>query len=134
MKYKVTLNGKQYEVDVEQGQATAVYTGPAQTETAPAPAAEPVAQASEKAAAPAPAPASAAPAGDGAPVTSPMPGAIIDVRCQVGQKVKSGDILFLLEAMKMENEIAAPSDGVVTAVSVTKGAAVDTGSVLCTLK
>lgn len=132
MKYKVTLNGKQYEVDVEQGQATAVYTGPAQTEPAPAPAAEPVAQAPEKAVAPAPA--SAAPAGDGAPVASPMPGAIIDVRCQVGQRVKSGDILFLLEAMKMENEIAAPGDGVITAVNVTKGAAVDTGSVLCTLK
>lgn len=132
MKYKVTLNGKQYEVDVEQGQATAVYTGSAQTEPAPAPAAEPVAQAPEKAAAPAPA--SAAPAGDGAPVASPMPGAIIDVRCQVGQRVKSGDILFLLEAMKMENEIAAPGDGVITAVNVTKGAAVDTGSVLCTLK
>ena len=75
----------------------------------------------------------AAPAGAGDPVTSPMPGTILDVRCQQGQTVKNGDILFILEAMKMENEIFANKDGTVTSVCVSKGASVDTGSVLCTI-
>ena len=120
MKYIVTLNDKQYEVEVEKGKAVAAYIG-----EAPAPA--PVA------AAPAPAAAPAAPAGAGDPVTSPMPGTILDVRCQQGQAVKNGDILFILEAMKMENEIFANKDGTVTSVGVSKGASVDTGSVLCTI-
>ena len=121
MKYIVTLNDKQYEVEVEKGKAVAAYIG-----EAPAPA--PVA------AAPAPAAAPAAPAAPaGAPVTSPMPGTILDVRCQQGQTVKNGDILFILEAMKMENEIFANKDGTVTSVCVSKGASVDTGSVLCTI-
>ena len=62
-----------------------------------------------------------------------MPGTILDVRCQQGQSVKEGDILFILEAMKMENEIFAGKDGTVTSVCVSKGASVDTGSVLCTI-
>ena len=123
MKYIVTLNDKQYEVEVEKGKAVAAYIG-----EAPAPA--PVAAAPAPAAAPA---APAAPAGAGDPVTSPMPGTILDVRCQQGQTVKNGDILFLLEAMKMENEIFANKDGTVTSVCVSKGASVDTGSVLCTI-
>lgn len=128
MKYIVTLNDKQYEVEVEKGKAVAAYIGeapaPAPVATAPAPAAAP---------APAPAAAPAAPAGAGDPVTSPMPGTILDVRCQQGQTVKNGDILFILEAMKMENEIFANKDGTVTSVCVSKGASVDTGSVLCTI-
>ena len=134
MKYIVTLNGKKYEVEVEKGQATAVYAGPVEAAPAPAsvaPAAPAAAPAPAAAAAPA---APAASLGDGEPVSSPMPGNIMDVRCQAGQKVKSGDILFILEAMKMENEIVAPRDGVIGAVGVTKGSTVDTGSVLCTLK
>ena len=109
MKYIVTLNDKQYEVEVEKGKAVAAYIGAA------------------------PAAAPAAPAGAGDPITSPMPGTILDVRCQQGQTVKNGDILFILEAMKMENEIFANKDGTVTSVCVSKGASVDTGSVLCTI-
>lgn len=126
MKYIVTLNGKQFEVEVERGQATAVYMGKATAPAAPAPAAV-----TEPASAPAAAP--AAPTGAGEAVTSPMPGAVLDVRCNNGQAVKKGDILFILEAMKMENEIFAPKDGTVTSVCVEKGATVETGSVLCTL-
>lgn len=127
MKYVVTLNGKKFEVEVEKGQATAVYAGPAApVAAAPAPAAAP--------AAPAAAPAApAAPAGAGDPVSAPMPGNILQVKVSNGQAVKSGDVLFILEAMKMENEICAPKDGTVTSVCVTKGATVETGSVLCTL-
>ena len=122
MKSVVTLNGKKYEVEVENGEATAVYAGEATAATpAPAPAAatKPTV--------------TAAPAGSGDPVTSPMPGAILDVRCSNGQQVKKGDILFILEAMKMENEIFAPKDGTITSVCTSKGATVETGSVLCTL-
>lgn len=123
MKYIVTLNGKQYEVEVEKGQATAVLTG-----NAPAPTAAPA-----PAAAPAAAPAPAASAAGGENITSPMPGTILSVKCSVGQAVKKGDVLFILEAMKMENEIFAPHDGTVSAVLVTTGATVDTGTALCTL-
>ena len=111
MKYIVTLNEKQYEVEVEKGKAVAAYIGEA----------------------PAPAPVAAAPAPAAAPAAAPAPGTIRDVRCQQGQAVKNGDILFILEAMKMENEIFANKDGTVTSVGVSKGASVDTGSVLCTI-
>ena len=130
MKYIVTLNGNQYEVEVEKGQATAVYTGPVPA-AAPAPAAPTPAPAAP---APAAAPATpAAPAGAGEAVTSPMPGNILAVNCSAGQAVKAGDILFVLEAMKMENEICAPRDGTVTAVCVSKASLVETGMTLCTL-
>ncbi|MGE4547928.1 MAG: biotin/lipoyl-containing protein [Intestinibacillus sp.] len=125
MKYVVTLNGKQYEVEVEKGQATAVLKGDAPV-AAPAPAA------AAPAAAPAPAPVAGTPAG-GEPIVSPMPGTILQVKCSAGQAVKRGDVLFILEAMKMENEIFAPHDGTVSSVAVSQGATVETGSVLCTL-
>lgn len=132
MKYIVTLNGKQYEVEVDKGQATAVQLGDAPAVQASAPAAP----AAPAPAAPAPSPVAApaaAPAAGGEPIASPMPGTILSVKCAAGQAVNKGDVLFILEAMKMENEIFAPHDGVVSAVCVSQGAAVDTGTVLCTL-
>lgn len=131
MKYIVTLNGKKYEVEVENGNATAVYMGKAEASAA-APAAEAApAPAAETKAAPAPA---AVPAGEGDPIKSPMPGTILDVRVAPGQNVKEGETIFVLEAMKMENEIVAPKNGQITSVTVTKGASVQTEQVLATLK
>lgn len=113
--YKVTVNGTAYEITLEAVDAADVKTAPA----APAPAAAPAA------------PAQTAPAG-GESVNSPMPGNILDVKVANGASVKKGDVLMILEAMKMENEIVAPCDGTVT-VAVTKGAAVETGALLCTI-
>ena len=127
MKYKVTLNGRTYEVEVEAGKAMLLDEYEA---IAPAPvAAAPVA------AAPAAAPAAAAPAapvvtGAGEAVNAPMPGNILKVNVQNGQAVKAGQVLVVLEAMKMENEIMAPKDGTVTQVLVSKGSTVDTGAPL----
>ena len=129
MKYIVVLNGKKYEVEVEKGNATVVYAGKAEpVQAAPAPAAP-------APAAPAPAQAApAAPAGSGDPIKSPMPGTILDVRVSAGQAVKEGDILFILEAMKMENEIVAPRAGTITSVTVTKSTAVQTDQIIATIQ
>ena len=136
MKYKVTLNGKTYEVEVEAGQAMLVDEYEAY---APAPAAAPAAPAAAApAAAPAapaaaPAPAAAAVTAAGEVVAAPMPGHILKVNVSQGQAVKAGDVLVVLEAMKMENEIMAPRDGSVAQVVVSKGAVVDTGAALVVL-
>ena len=128
MKYKVTLNGRTYEVEVEAGKAILLDEYEA---IAPAPAAAaPVAAAAPAAAAPAAAPAAPAVTGAGDPVNAPMPGNILKVNVSQGQAVKSGDVLCVLEAMKMENEIMAPKDGTVTQVLVSKGSTVDTGAPL----
>lgn len=131
MKYMVTLNGKQYEVIVEHGTVTGTPMGDAPAAAAPAPKAAP-APAPAPAAAPAPAPAAAAPAG-GETVAAPMPGTILDIRCSAGQQVQAGDVLFILEAMKMENEICAPHAGTIGSICVQKGSSVATGAPLCTM-
>ena len=127
MKYKVTLNNRVYEVEVEQGEAMLVneyeLAAPAAAATA-APAAAPVA-----AAAPAAAPAAGALAA-GEVITSPMPGNILKINITQGQKVNEGDVLIVLEAMKMENEISATKSGTVAQINVTKGAVVETGTPL----
>ena len=132
MKYKVTLEGRTYEVEVEAGKAMCVAEYEAFVPAA-APAAAPVA-AAPVAAAPAAAPAAAAPAAvAGEAVTAPMPGNILKVNVTAGQAVKEGDLLLVLEAMKMENEIFAPCNGTVAQVLVQKGATVDTGATMVVL-
>lgn len=126
MKYKVTLNGKTYEVEVEHGKAVLLDEYEA---LAPAPAsAEPAPVAQQTvAAAPAPAPVNLA---AGETVAAPMPGNIIRVDIKEGDKVKAGQVLVILEAMKMENEIVAPKDGTIAQIVTSKGAVVETGSPL----
>ncbi len=130
MIYKVTLNGKIYEVEVEKGEAViqAEYEA-ALPQSAPA-----VAEISAPAQTVAAAAPAAAPQSAGAnSVTAPMPGTINAVKVTSGQQVKKGDVLFILEAMKMENEIYADKDGKVGQVFVQKGASVNTGAPLCEL-
>ena len=127
MKYKITLNNRVYEVEVDAGKAMLLEEYDAVAPVAApvaAPAAAPVAA---PAAAPAPV---AAPAGAGEAVAAPMPGTILKVNVAAGQAVKAGDTLCVLEAMKMENEIKAPKDGTVSTVAVQKGASVNTGDAL----
>lgn len=132
-KYVVTLNGKNYEVEVEKNTAKITNTtAAAAPAAAPAPKAAPApAPVAAPAPAPAPAPVAAAPAG-GANVTAPMPGTVLNVVAPVGTAVKAGDVILILEAMKMENDIVAPCDGTVASVAA-KGASVNTDDVLATL-
>lgn len=132
-KYVVTLNGKNYEVEVEKNTAKITNTtAAAAPAAAPAPKAAPApAPVAAPAPAPAPAPVAAAPAG-GASVTAPMPGTVLNVVAPVGTAVKAGDVILILEAMKMENDIVAPCDGTVASVAA-KGTSVNTDDVLATL-
>ncbi len=137
MKYNVTLNGKIYEVDVTESDA--VVTGvtqvpvavaaPAVAPVAAAPVAAPAAPAEAPAAAPAVTPVSA----DGTQVKAPMPGTILAVKKNVGDAVKAGDVIVVLEAMKMENDIVAPCDGTVKSINAPKGSTVNTDDVIAVI-
>ena len=113
---KITVNGVVYDVQVEEADGSSAAV------SSPAPASK---------ASPAAAPKKSVAAAGGDPVNSPMPGTIVNVPVSAGQSVKKGDVLVVLEAMKMENEI---KDATVVSVAVTKGESVDTGSLLVTLK
>lgn len=140
MKYIVTMNGTRYEVEVERvspfhqltraeiaSGAAAAPAAPVAAPAAPAPAPKPA-----PAPAPAPKPAAPAPAG-GAQVLCPMPGTVLAVKAKQGDAVKAGQTLFVVEAMKMENEIVAPVDGTVAQILVKQGDTVDTDQPLATL-
>lgn len=122
-KYNITVNGNTYEVYVEE--ADGAFTAP----VASAPVAAPTAAPAAKAAAPK---AAATPAGANK-VTAPMPGTILQVKVSQGQSVKKGDVICVLEAMKMENDIPAPCDGVIASINVQKGASVNAGDVLASI-
>ncbi len=127
MKYKVTLNNRVYEVEVEQGEAMLIDEYELKAPAAAAPAAAPAPVAAAPAAAPA-APAAGLAAGE--VVKSPMPGNVLKINVQQGQKVNEGDVLIVLEAMKMENDIVAPKAGTVAQIVVSKGTVVETGAPL----
>ena len=123
MKYQVTLNGKNYEVDVEKGEAEVLAVTDTVASVPQAPAAQ---------AAPQAAPSSISAGVD--PVAAPMPGTILDIKVSEGTSVKKDDVLLILEAMKMENEIVAPRDGIVSGIAVQKSSTVSAGNILLYLK
>ena len=119
-KFNISVNGKKYEVEVEEvGGASAPVSAPKSAAPAPKPAA--------------PAAAKAAPPAGSTVVKAPMPGTIVSIKVNAGDTVKKGDVLVILEAMKMENEIMAPQDGKVVAVNTSNGASVNTGDALISL-
>ena len=123
-RYSITVNGNTYDVIVEEADATGIASAPVAAPATPAPVAAPKA-------------AAAKPAAQGAQgankVTAPMPGTILNVKVTAGQSVKKGDVICVLEAMKMENDIPAPRDGVVASVNVQKGASIGANDVIVTL-
>ena len=156
MKYVITINNQNYEVEVEKGEArvlavtaaaepvaapvAAAPVAVAPVAAAPAPVASvapvpaaPAPVAPAPVAAPAPAPAPVAKPAGGDTLTAPMPGTIISISKKIGDRVKSGDVVLILEAMKMENEIVAMSDGTITQILTSKGAVVSTGDPLVTV-
>ena len=124
--YRITVNGTAYDVAVEELGQGAVAAAP--VAAAPAPAAAPVAAAPAAPAAP-----KASGTEGSVKVTAPMTGKILGVKASVGQAVKKGDVIIVLEAMKMENEVVAPEDGTVASINVSEGASVESGDVLATL-
>lgn len=131
MKYIVTINNKKYEVEVERGKANLISTTELPPQTVqPAAAAAPA----QPVASPSSSPSAVQQNVSGQPVKAPMPGTILDIKVAQGTAVKRGDVLFILEAMKMENEITAPADGVVAQISISKGSSVNTGDLLAVLQ
>ena len=132
MKYVVTLNGKKYDVEVNESEAVVTSVSnaaPAAAHVAPV-AAAPAPAASTAPSAPA---AVVGTAVSGTQITSPMPGTILKLNVAEGQAVKAGDVVLILEAMKMENEIVAPCDGTIKQLLVSKGSTVDTDQILAVL-
>lgn len=123
--YRITVNGNTYDVQVEELEASA--------QSAPAPQSVPAPQSAAPQQSAAPAPAPAAPSEGGTPVNAPMPGNILDIKVNVGDTVSANQVVVVLEAMKMENDIVTPVAGKVTAVNVSKGQAVSSGDVLITV-
>ncbi len=119
--YRITVNGNVYDVTVEETGSSAsapVHTAPvAAPKAAPAPAAAPVASGAE----------------GSVKISAPMPGKVLSIKTSVGTKVTKGQVIMVLEAMKMENEIVAPEDGTVAGINVNEGASVEAGAVLATL-
>lgn len=115
-RYNITVNGKAYDVAVEEVGGSAAAAPAAAAPVAAAPAAP-----------------AAAPVADGTKVTAPMPGTILDIKVAVGDTVKSGQAICVLEAMKMENDVNAPCDGKVLSINTIKGSAVETGAVLAVI-
>ena len=128
--YTITVNGSAYEVTVEEGFSSPMVTQPAQVVQATAPV---------QAAAPAPTPVASAPAAATSgsagkeKVDSPMPGKILSLKANVGQSIKKGDVILILEAMKMENEIVSPQDGTIASINVSAGQSVEAGDLLVTI-
>ena len=128
MKYVVTINNKKYEVEVERGQASIVSTAdvekpvivphivPAAVTAQPSPSSPEIGT------------------GSGDAIKAPMPGTLLDIKISEGAKVKKGQVIFILEAMKMENEIMAPKDGAVVQIRTAKGSAVSTGDILAVIQ
>jgi biotin carboxyl carrier protein len=133
-KYKITVNGQTYEVEVEEiggqtpapTQATATPAAAKTTQLKPQPQPKPQAK-------PQPKPNNPGIAGE-QKITSPMPGIIMSIKTKVGDKIQKGDVIMILEAMKMENEIIAPEDGVITSIDTSEGASVNTGDILATFE
>lgn len=130
MKYIVTINNKNYEVEVEQGQASIVKT----TQTAQSIPVVPPEVISTSPSSSSSSTVANVPTSNGEQIKAPMPGIILNCKVTTGTKVKRGDVLFILEAMKMENEIVAPIDGVVVQIIATKGSTVSTGDILAVIQ
>lgn len=141
MKYKITLNNKVYEVEVEKGGAilldeyeAAAPAAQAAPAAAPAPVAAPAPAPAAPVAAPAPAPAPApVAAAEGTQVTSPLPGTVVALKANVGDTVQAGQVIVLIEAMKMENEIVAPVAGKLLQIAVKQGDSVESGALLAVI-
>lgn len=126
---RITVNGKTYDVQVEELSEGSAVSAPAAPVSAPAPAAQP-AQTAPAAEAPATAPAASA---DGEEILCPMPGTILSINVKAGEKISEGDVIVVFEAMKMENEIKAPRDCTVLSVDVSKDDTVETGTLIATI-